>query len=657
MIQVLRINFYIATIILAQSSLSGDVWDKDIAPMFQSNCVKCHGGAKKKGGLDLRSYESLIEGAESGPVIVYGSAEESELFKIVLKGSDPHMPPKGQLNEKNIKDLRSWIDGLNEDPVVNKKPALKFEMPDNISFVDAIDFAMKRAWSEQGLEPSLNSSDDVFCRRVYLDVIGRIPSREELDNFLADKSLNKRVKLIDDLLLKNEHFAYMAETFNAILLGRESVRKKDRGEREKNGWLDYLEWVFRTNRPWDLVAKDLVLSRPGEGVESGASWFLFEQKNDHSEMAKLTMSALLGKQIQCAQCHDHPVSPEIEQRHYWGMVSFFSRSVNVQTNKGMRVAERATGGHSKYADLSGKSYASELVLLGSELVEETIDASDKDNSDLYVSDPSKAWFEKNNKGKKGYNLIKVDNAPVPKFSRRQKLIELAFSDNNSSFAESFVNRVWALFLGRGIVHPVDLMDSAHPPSHPELLRWMGREFAKSGYNVRQLMRSILMSRVYQLSSYVSAKIKPTPQTFSYHIVKPISAEAFSKSVLIAMGHFPDNDGKFKKVDAEKIRREFAVKFPDLFPEVYSPTVQQALYLSNNKTIEELFISDDNVTLSIIKEQASNVNKVKESFKLILGREPNTEEIEEGTKFLERGKNSLNQLCWALVSGSEFRMKR
>ena len=85
MIQVLRINFYIATIILAQSSLSGDVWDKDIAPMFQSNCVKCHGGAKKKGGLDLRSYESLIEGAESGPVIVYGSAEESELFKIVLK--------------------------------------------------------------------------------------------------------------------------------------------------------------------------------------------------------------------------------------------------------------------------------------------------------------------------------------------------------------------------------------------------------------------------------------------------------------------------------------------------------------------------------------------------------------------------------------------
>ena len=653
----LRINSYIATIILAQGSLSGDVWDTDIAPMFQSNCVKCHGGAKKKGGLDLRSYESLIEGAESGPVIVHGSAEESELFKAVLKGSDPHMPPKGQLEENNIKDLRFWIDGLNKDPIINKNPALKFEIPANVSLVQAIDFAMKKSWSEQGIEPSSNASDNVFFRRVYLDVIGRIPSREELDHFLADKSLNKRAKLIDELLLKNEHFSYMSETFNAILLGRESVRKKDRGEREKNGWLDYLEWVFRTNRPWNLVAKDLVLSRPKEGVESGASWFLFEQKNDHSEMAKLTMSALLGKQIQCAQCHDHPVSPEIEQRHYWGMVSFFSRSINVQTNKGMRVAERATGGHSKYANLSGKSYASELVLLGNEPIKEAVDASHKDNSDLYVTEPSKTWFEKKNKDKKGYNLIKIDSAPVPKFSRRQKLIELAFSDKNAAFAESFVNRVWALLLGRGIVHPVDLMDSAHPPSHPELLRWMGREFANSGYDMRQLMRSILMSRVYQLSSYVSAKVKPISQTFSYYIVKPIAAEAFSKSMLIAMGHYPDTDGKFKKVDAEKIRREFAVKFPDLFPEFYSPTVQQALYLSNNKTIEELFTSDDNVTLSIIEMQDSNINKVKESFKLILGREPDAEEIKEGIKFLERGKDSLDQLCWALVSGPEFRMKR
>ncbi|MCH2024814.1 MAG: PSD1 and planctomycete cytochrome C domain-containing protein [Verrucomicrobiales bacterium] len=652
-----RINFYIVTIILAQGSLSADVWDTDIAPIFQSNCVKCHGGAKKKGGLDLRSYESLLEGAESGPVIVHGSAEESELFRVVLKGSDPHMPPKGQLDEKNINDLRLWIDGLKKEPVGQNKSSPKFEIPEDISLEKAIDFALNKFWSEQGIEPSSNSSDEVFCRRVYLDVIGRIPSVDEVNHFLLAKSPNKRETLIDELLRRNEHFSYMAEIFNAILLGRESVTKKDRSEREKNGWLDYLEWVFRTNRPWDLVAKDLVLSRPNEGVESGSSWFLFEQKNDHSEMAKLTMSTLLGKRIECAQCHDHPVAPEIEQRHYWGMVSFFNRSINVQTNKGMRVAERATGGHSKYADLSGKSHSSELVLLGNEPIKENIDASHKDHSDLYVSVPPKEWFEKKNKDKKGYHLIKVDDAPVPKFSRRQKLIELAFSDKNPSFAEAFVNRVWALLLGRGIVHPVNLMDSAHPPSHPELLQRMGRDFANSGYNIRKLIRSILMSRTYHLSSYVSAKVKPLPQTFSYHIIKPISAEAFSKSILIAMGYYPDEHGEFRNVDAEKLRREFAAKFPDLFPEVYSPTVQQALYLSNNKTVEELFISDDNRTLSIIEKQDSDINKVRESFKLILGREPDPEEIKAGAKFLERGPDSLKHFCWALVSGSEFRMNR
>ena len=234
---------------------------------------------------------------------------------------------------------------------------------------------------------------------------------------------------------------------------------------------------------------------------------------------------------------------------------------------------------------------------------------------------------------------------------------MAFSDKNSSFSESFVNRVWALLLGRGIVHPVDLMDSAHPPSHPDLLQWMGRDFANSDYDIRRLIRAILMSRAYQLSSYVPAKVKPLLKTFSYHIIKPISAEAFSKSILIAMGYYPDENGKFKNVDAEKLRREFAVKFPDLFPEVYSPTVQQALYLSNNKTIEELFTSEDNLTLSIIERQGSNINKVKESFKLILGREPDPEEIEEGTRFLDRGSESLKQFCWTLVSGSEFRMNR
>ena len=146
--------------------------------------------------------------------------------------------------------------------------------------------------------------DRTFCRRVHLDIVGRIPTSDEMADFLESDSDDKKIKLVDRLLSSNEYPNYMAEIFSAMLLGRESERKKSREERIKNGWLEYLTWAFKTNRPWDAMARDLVVAKPKSKNELGASWFLFEQKNNHSEMAKLTMSSLLGKQIQCAQCHD-----------------------------------------------------------------------------------------------------------------------------------------------------------------------------------------------------------------------------------------------------------------------------------------------------------------------------------------------------------------
>ena len=119
----------------------------------------------------------------------------------------------------------------------------------------------------------------------------------------------------------------MAEIFSAMLLGREAERKKVETKGSKS-WLEYLRWAFRTNRPWDVMARDIVVAKPQS--KNQGIMVLFEQKNNHSEMAKLTMSSFLGKQIQCAQCHDHPVSPEIEQKHL-GNDCFFNRSLNVET--------------------------------------------------------------------------------------------------------------------------------------------------------------------------------------------------------------------------------------------------------------------------------------------------------------------------------------
>ncbi len=650
-----RVLLLISLSLFWHENASADLWKAHIAPIFQSNCVKCHGGAKKKAGLDIRSLESILAGSENGPVIEKGYPEKSSIFTVLRAEADPHMPPKGQLNNNEIEYIRVWIETLAATKESDSLYDSAIEIPKDLSVSGVIDYVIEESCSKQGIPLSPTVDDRTFCRRVHLDIVGRIPTSDEMADFLKSDSNDKKIKLVDRLLSSNEYPNYMAEIFSAMLLGRESERKKSREERIKNGWLEYLTWAFKTNRPWDAMAKDLVVAKPKSKNELGASWFLFEQKNNHSEMAKLTMSSLLGKQIQCAQCHDHPVSPEIEQRHYWGMIAFFNRSLNVETKDGIRVAERATGGFSKFADLSGKSFDTSLVLVdGTEIVDEN-DSSTKDKADLYISPPAQSWFDKNKKEKKGYNLVKIDKTPEPKFSRREKLVEAIFTQSEDSFSKAFVNRVWALLMGRGFVHPVDKMDSSHPPSHPELLDYLAKDFSGSGYDIKKLFRTILLSRPYQLSSSPVGEIKPEPDTFSYFSVRPLSAESLSKSLLIAMGNIPNDDGEFSEIDYNKLRNAIVKKFPNILPEIYSPSVQQALFFSNNPLVEEFLFSENNTTIANVKMEKTNVEKVIKAFDLIINRLPDQSEIDAGVKFLERDNDNVEQLCWALISGPEFRM--
>ena len=650
-----KISLFILFYLFLHGNAFADLWRAHIAPILQSNCVKCHGGAKKKADLDLRSLESILAGSENGPVIEKGAPEKSSIFTVLMAEADPHMPPKGQLDNNEIEYIRVWIEGLAKNQGDDAVSDSTIEIPKDLNASEAIDYVIKESCAKLGISLSPTVDDRTFCRRVHLDVVGRIPTSQEMENFLLSNNEDKRIKLIDRLLSSNEYSNYMAEIFSAMLLGRESERKKSRDERVKNGWLEYLRWAFRTNRPWDVMARDIVIAKPQSKNESGASWFLFEQKNNHSEMAKLTMSSFLGKQIQCAQCHDHPVSPEIEQKHYWGMIAFFNRSLNVETKDGIRVAERATGGFSKYADLSGKSYDTSLVLVdGTEIVDEN-DPSKKDNAELYVNAPAKSWFDKNKSEKKGYNLVKIDQSPEPKFSRREKLVEAIFKQAEGSFSKAFVNRVWALLMGRGFVHPVDKMDSSHPPSHPELLNFLASDFSKSGYDIKRLFRTILISKPYQLSSSSVEEIRPEPDTFSYFSVRALSAEALSKSLLVAMGNQPNEEGGFSEIDYDKLRDVVVKKFPKILPEIYSPSVQQALFFSNNPLVEEFLFSENNTTIADIQMEKTNTEKVIKAFNLIINRFPDQSEIDAGVKFLERGNDNVKQLCWALITGPEFRM--
>lgn len=610
----------------------------EIHPVIRDNCTKCHGGVKQKGGLDLRTVAAAMKGGDTEAALVPGDPAGSPIYQLIQVDSDPHMPPKKQLSIDEIEGIGRWIRQLE---VV---PPQELVLPDpQKSAVEVIDQLIGDQWAAGKVQAAVPASDRAFVRRLYLDLLGRIPKASESRAFLASQDPHKREVLIDRLTESEEHAEHLASVFNVVFLDRAALRKRNPDQRKS--WLAYLRWAFHSNRPWDQIACDLVVARPRSEEERGASWFIHEQRDDHSEIAKRVSRTLLGKQVQCAQCHNHPVAPEIEQKHYWGLVAFFNRSVNVNTPQGPAVAERASGGYDQFANLEGHTDQSQLVLYSSAVVEEPGGKQIGESPDLYEVVPPDQWLRKL---KKDEQLNKdLTELPVPKFSRREALAQTLTKDN-PDFARAIVNRIWTLMLGRGLVHPVDLMDSAHPPSHPELLAWLARDFERNGSNLRRLIRSLAKSKAYQLDSrpVPSAGRPPLDSLFARAIEKPLSAESLARSLRIALEYDDPND--------EALRRHLADIFPDLFAENFSPSVRQTMFLSNGSQLDQL------ISGSPLLERLGTIQSTPalahETFEVILHRPPDPAEMNRSLSFLKPGNDSsIQQFCWALLTSAEFRM--
>jgi hypothetical protein len=334
--------------------------------------------------------------------------------------------------------------------------------------------------------------------------------------------------------------------------------------------------------------------------------------------------------VDCAQCHDHPLAREIKQAHYWGLVTAFNRSKNVDGGT-PAVGESARGGFVNFTNLKKESQPATMCLLVGRTIEETRPAPDtksEDKPEDYVD--AKARVK------------------VPKFSRRVELAK-AVTEDNPLLARSFVNYTWAILLGRGIVHPVDEMNSKHPASQPELLEWLAKDFAAHNYDTRRLVRAITLSRAYQLSAWTDSKVKaPAPETFAAALEKPLTAETMARSARIASG---------RSADDASLRQAFVEAFPDILPRSPRATIQQSLLLANNESLAGLFVAEAGTAAERLAKMPKAPDRVREAFSLALGRLPDKSELAEGTKFLEaKPKDSgaaVGELLWALVTGPEF----
>lgn len=626
-----------------------DLWVTGAEPILEKHCFKCHGGVKQRGGLDLRSLETILRGGEHGPAIVPGNPAQSLLFQVVQPGAETQMPPEGRpsLNSGEREHLRSWIAGLpvrNQGGTNTADRAARYVSWLNSTVQplwrpgkglaphEVIDGFVRRGWKQAGVRPTRLADDAQFVRRLYLDLAGRIPTPSESDAFLAKASRQKRAELVEALLNGDDYPRRMREVFDVVLMSRTDAAGVS--ARSNARWHAFLEASFRSNRPWNDTVKAMVLARPAVESDRGSQWFLYERKDNHQAMAEALGPIAFGMRIDCAQCHNHALSWEIEQRHYWGLVAAFKRGKNVETDSGPGVAESAIGGFMSFANLKKESQPAELVFPHGRQIPETRPGDNEketDSPELYLIPPPEA-------------KQKPAQPSVPKFSRRAALAEILCQDN-PLLARAFVNRVWALMMGRGLVHPIDAMDSRHPASHPDLLDWLSADFERHGFDVKRLVREIALSRPYQLDSRLAGqKSPPAPERFARALEKPLTAEQLFASIRVVTGRWnaPLND------EERALEQTLAERFPEVQATDYNFALQQAMFLSNSPLLDKML-------RSAAGPESSQVPNLGSLFQRVLGRPPSEpERLEAGKHLASRTAGSgLRDVLWALVVNPEF----
>ena len=615
------------------------LWRSHVAGVLQTHCLKCHNAKKASSRLDLSSAEKLLQGGKRGPAVKPGDPQASLLYQVLQKGGKPHMPPGGkQLNEEELAILRRWIERLGPqtvktEPAKTTSPASLKTLPPGVNPTTVIDLLVEARWTQRDAPVASRCDDRTFARRIHLDLLGRIPTPQEAQRFLQDTHSDKRQRLVDELLQREHHAVHLADVFDALLMGRGD--SDDYQQRRQHGWKAYLENAFRKNRPWNHVAHEVLLARPAQESAKGATWFLYARKNKHQDIAEAIAPAFFGVRVECAQCHDHPLADEIKQQDYWGLVAFFRRGKNANTPNGPRVSESAIGGFESFADLSGQTHPNSLTFFG-----KTVD------------EPRPAEGAKQKDEDRFYQPAAVKNDPrKPTFSRRRQFVDKVLADH-PLVARAMVNRIWALLLGRGFVHPFDKLDSAHPPSHPELLDWLSQDFQSNGYDTRRLIRHIVLSRPYQLESR-QPSADSDPADFSWSLEKPLIAETWLRSISQLVRNETAVDGKL--LDA--MRRQF----PEVLPEEYVAKLPQAMFLSNGEALNQ-YLATSRDTRHITPQLLALPNhsaRVKRLFTSAFHREPTQEESERATAFLDARQNRLTEaldaLVWAVIVSAEFRL--
>ena len=527
-----------------------------------------------------------------------------------------------------------------EPPV---QPKSRFSDPsppaEIVSFVNS---SLAQSWVSAGVKPSPLAPEEEWCRRLFVRVLGRIPSREELQRFTADRAKNKREKLLDLLFTDDayieEYASHWATIWANVLIGRTGGRGESLASRE--ALEQYLRQSLARNKPYDQMVHELLTAtgsgQPGASDYNGAVNFLLAGMNEEATLATARVSRVfLGTQLQCAQCHNHPTQ-ELSQQQFWSLNSFFRQ---------MKIERDGETARLVNADFPGEGQGSTQ----GEVFYET------PNGLLKTAFP--AFIDGTQTPQSG-KLSEVD--------RRAELSK--FVTQSQYLPKALVNRMWAHFFGYGFTPDVDDMPIDGSSSHPELVERLSGEFASHGYDLRKLIRWIALSDPFNRSSKLAdLATKDMPEAgevalFSRYYVRQMQAEEVYNSLVQAA---QIRKSASNETEIEKARVDWLAQFSrqmgtdDAEEENhFNGSMRQSLMMMNGDLMKRAASTQhDGLLKSVAQSQLKFEDKVKHLFLSALSREPNRRELDAARKILANSSGqepvALEDIWWAVLNSNEF----
>jgi len=503
------------------------------------------------------------------------------------------------------------------------------------------------------------SSDAKFLRRIWLDLAGIIPTSDDARKFLADKSPSKREKLIDRLLAGPDYPRRMQEAFTVMLLERR-VGKTIADEH----WEKYLQESFAQNKPLDQLVREL-LGADGTDAKSrpAMKFFLARSATNHQRLALDVSRLLLGRNIECAQCHDHPTIDDYRQADLFGLVAFLNRSYLYKDKKTMETffAEKGVG---------------ELVEFTSVFTAETGKTGPRLPGRPEIKVPA---FEK---GQELKTKAVEGKPPVPKFPLRARLASEMTHPQHLAFKMNLANRLWAMMMGRGLVHPLDMHHSQNPPSHPQLMEDLANELGVMKFDLKAFLRELSLSETYQRSSDAGSALdaKKVPlKSYAVANLKALSAEQLAWSVLRATGNLaavlatpadkkatakyrPDKGYKIPAVNRDNVFKLFRSVYagqPGLPEDGFSPSLSAAFFVSNEKLLIKWLAPAKGNLIDRLSKLKTPAALADELYLSLLSRFSTEEEKTSVAEYLKNNPDgrtaALSEMAWALLASTEFRL--